>query len=110
MFEPHEICLDIKTVLKLPMLEGMYFKLTPPTPYVLTARIARPKLPKDVFEYRSAQARSPAIEEFIFDENNRLVGRRVPFQTSLSGIPEHAGSVGNIDFLSVWVWRRWIRV
>ena len=68
---------------------------------MLTARIARPKLPKGVFEYRSDQARSPAIEEFIFDENNRLVGRRAPYHSPLSGIPEHAESVGAVDFLSV---------
>ena len=68
---------------------------------MLTARIARPKLPKGVFEYRSDQARSPAIEEFISDEYSRLISRRVPSNSPLSGIPEHAESVANVYLLSV---------
>ena len=98
MFEAHEIELDTKRVLRLPVLEGLRFKHTLPRDYLLSVRVARPKVSKDVFEYRSAQAMSPMIEEFFFDQSNRLVGRRVPQHTQLSEIAEDAESIGNVDF------------
>ena len=76
--------------MRLPVLEGKYFRLNTPHLQVPTARIARPNLPKDIFELRPAQARTPTFEQtHVFDNENRLVGRRVPYQAALSEIPEH---------------------
>ena len=102
MLEPHEIDADTRTALNPPMLEGMHFKLKLPKDYISSARIARPKLTKDISELRSAQARTPAVGEFVFGDNNRLVGRRAQnYSMPLSGISENDEVVGDIGFLSV---------
>ena len=93
MFEKHEISIDRRAVLRLPVLEGNYFRVSLPSEFCLASRIARPHLSKDVFELRSAQARTPGHEStHFFDAQNRLIGRRVqqPFHSTLSEVPEGA--------------------
>ena len=67
---------------------------------MLTARISRPILSKDVFELRSSQVRAPQFEQtHISDADNRLVGRRVPFNARLSEVTaenEEAPPVGSL--------------
>ena len=95
MFGRHEIDLNYQAAIRLPVLEGGYFKLKLPPGRLVTSRIARPPLSKGVFEQRSAQARTPSTENFVFGENNHLIGRRVPFDLELTEIPERGEFVDN---------------
>ena len=84
MFYPVEIDLTPGVVLKIPVIEGTHFEPCHPNPaHLYSARIERPILPRDVFEARSAQARSPHFTGFVFDENNRVIGRNVRLESNL---------------------------
>ena len=88
--------------MRLPVIDGRYSKLNFPQNQVPTARIARPNLSKDIFEFRSAHARTPSFEHtHIFDLENGLVGRRIPFNSALSEIPEREDRVFEGSLLSV---------
>ena len=78
MFYPVEINLDPAVVLKVPVIEGTHFEPAHSNPaHLYSARIERPILPRDVFEARSEQARTPHFSNFVFDNNNRVIGRNV---------------------------------
>ena len=103
MFDLDEYEYDPKTILRIPVLEGQNFQNLHNDDYVIQARIERPLLPKDVLEYRSQQARNLDTSGCIFDENHRLIGRRITTPVRLSGIPEGeaAGLADDASFLSV---------
>ena len=101
MFEPSEYEFDPKVVQRIPLLEGMNFPNMHNDDFLIQARVERPILPKDVLEYRSAQARTLDVSGCIWDENHRLIGRRV-FAADLSGIPEdQPGSSHDFDVRSI---------
>ena len=94
MFESTEYEYDPKIIQRIPLLEGTHFQNLHHDENAIRARIERPFLSKDVLEQRSAQTRTLDVSGFIFDENNRVVGRQV-FSPNLSGIPEDDLSVRN---------------
>ena len=84
MFWPVEIDLSPTVVLRIPVIEGTHFAPEHPNPnHLYSARIERPILPRDVFEARSNQARTPHFTGFVFDENNRVIGRNVRLDANL---------------------------
>ena len=84
MFYPVEINLTPGVVLRIPVLEGTHFNPEHPKPeHLYSARVERPLLSRDVFEMRSAQARTPHFTGFVFDENNRVIGRNVRLESNL---------------------------
>ena len=102
MFEQIEFECDPQIVLKIPLLEGQNFQNLHHENNLIQARVERPLLPKDVLELRSSQARTLDASGHIFDENNRLIGKRI-FVSDLSGIPEDEVFIGDEarSFLSV---------
>ena len=83
MFLPSEMSLGPTVIKRVPLIEGQHFKPIHQGDQLVSARIERPLLSKDIFEMRSAQVGTPHLGEFIFDEQNRVLGRRIQFAPGL---------------------------
>ena len=83
MFLPSEMSLGPTIVKRVPLIDGTHFKPVHQGAHLVSARIERPLLSKDIFEMRSREAGTPHLGEFIFDEQNRVLGRRIQFAPGL---------------------------
>ena len=67
--------LDSEVVGRLPNVVGDNFQENENDDVLISAFILNSTLPRDIFELRSKNAKTAHVENLVFDDNHRVIGR-----------------------------------